>query len=201
MLEKYRNDGRIGCINGFNVMANMKSVQDSYFFTASSYIWGWGTWKRVWNLYDIQMKKWPEFRDNMKLEKIFGENKASKSKKKIFNNVWLGKVDTWDYQFSFLIYLNQLLCIQPYKNLIRNIGFDIEATHTLDIDSMYASRAIEDINFPLIHPEEVKREYHIEKWELENNSRIKKIYKIFKRITSLKAVKNNLYIIFRKINK
>ena len=201
LLETYRDDCRIGCINGFNVMANINRDQDSYFFTASPYIWGWGTWKRVWNLYDIQMKEWPEFRNNQQLEKIFGVNEVWKSKKKIFNNVWLGKINTWDYQFCFLIYLNELLCVQPYKNLIKNIGFDLEATHTLDITSEHATRAIEDINFPLIHPVEVKREYLIEKWELENNSKTKKMLRIFKRLINLKTINRNLYLIIRKLNK
>ena len=49
------------------------------------------------------------------------------------------------------------LAVHPYRNLICNIGFSKDATHTRDVKSIFANRPLEEMHFPLVHPERVWR--------------------------------------------
>ena len=69
--------------------------------------------------------------------------------------VYDGKIDTWDFQLSYLILKGSGKCIIPQTNLISNIGFGANATHTVDSNDKLANRVASDIAFPIRHPEKV----------------------------------------------
>jgi hypothetical protein len=58
---------------------------------------------------------------------------------------------TWDYQLQFACWLNEKLVIHPDRNLISNIGFGEQATHTTKTNWM-ASLPTVSMRFPLQHP-------------------------------------------------
>jgi len=47
-----------------------------------------------------------------------------------FDSVYEGRLDTWDFGWAFAMLLNQGVSVMPTGNLVSNIGFDSEATHT-----------------------------------------------------------------------
>ena len=49
---------------------------------------------------------------------------------RLYELTYRGKIDTWDYQWDFVCKINKGLSIIPKNNLITNIGFDKNATHT-----------------------------------------------------------------------
>ena len=49
---------------------------------------------------------------------------------KEFQTMKDNKLDTWDFQWAFTIWENNGLAILPNVNMISNIGFGLEATHT-----------------------------------------------------------------------
>ena len=70
---------------------------------------------------------------------------------KIFQAVHEGSIDTWDYQLTLAAWSQGMLAILPNVNLISNIGFGGEATHTHGV-SIYADMKVEPMYFPLRHP-------------------------------------------------
>jgi hypothetical protein len=48
----------------------------------------------------------------------------------VFKAMRSGMIDTWDYQVMFSAWRNGLVHIYPSKNLIVNLGYGAEATHT-----------------------------------------------------------------------
>ena len=60
LLEKYRNDSRIMQICGSNVLKDQVNIDDSYYFSKYGPIWGWASWRRAWQEYDVDMKLWAE---------------------------------------------------------------------------------------------------------------------------------------------
>ena len=70
---------------------------------------------------------------------------------KIFQDVSNGKIETWDYQWIYTVWINKGLSIMPNKNLVSNIGFGHEATHTTIEDSKLSKIPSQDLSFPLIH--------------------------------------------------
>ncbi len=132
LLEKYRNDERIWSITGTNF--NEKKLKGDYSYLFSKYpsLWGWATWKRVWQKYDVNIKKWPEIIKSKVMKKIIKDPLERRYWETVCNNLYYRNLpDTWCYQWSLACLLNNGLNIYPKSNLIKNIGFGNDATHTL----------------------------------------------------------------------
>jgi len=161
LLEKYRNDTRIWSISAHNQQEGIKNGIGSYYFSRYSHCWGWATWRRCWKEYDNDIKKWPEIKKNKILSNVFDNKRQYKYWEKIFDNIYYkSEPNTWDYQWSYICFLNSGLTIIPNINLINNIGFDNEATHTVkgqpktnNLELKMKKSGI----FPLSHPPQIIR--------------------------------------------
>ena len=162
LLERYKNDDRVMMISGNNFHNKDIECKYSYYFSRYSHIWGWATWSRAWQLYDVDIKQWPHQRDNKILDKIFNQEALSRLWEKIFDNVYKRKLDTWDYQWVYTCFLNNGLSIVPEVNLISNIGFDEGATHIKDANNKYAKLESFEIKFPLRHPPKVESDQKLD---------------------------------------
>ena len=158
LLEKYRFDERVGSVCGSSSLAAVSQGSDSYYFSLFPEIWGWGTWARVWKNYDVRIRDWPELRTSNLPVKLLETKRAAKFWKANLDDVYAGRIDTWDYQFSLLHWTRNLLSIVSTKNLVSNIGFGLKATHTLDPNSVFANKPAEDMQFPLTHPRIMARD-------------------------------------------
>ena len=152
MLERYRHDQRIGMISGDNFQFGRRYGDDSYYFSKYVHIWGWATWRDRWvGSYDVTMAKWPSICDEGRLTDMVGDARESKYWGKIFERVYRGGIDTWDYQWVFANWVNGRLNIVPNVNLISNIGFGHNATHTTGVSELENLKTT-PIKFPLSHP-------------------------------------------------
>lgn len=156
LLRKYRNDSRIMMIGGTNFQFNKNKSYNSYYFSRYFHIWGWASWKRAWKFYDVEMSFWPEIRKNGLLYDILQDKRIIKYWESIFNKVYNGYINTWDYQWVFSCWIQGGLSIIPNQNLISNIGFGQSGTHTTG-DNIFSKMSHFSINFPLKHPNYVIR--------------------------------------------
>jgi hypothetical protein len=157
LLARYRNDLRIMAISGDNFQVGRKRTTDSYYFSRHIHVWGWASWRRAWTRYDEQMRKWPELRDGGWLEDILGDHRAAAWWSRMYQDVYEGKIDTWDYQWQLAIWAQHGLVVLPNQNLVSNIGFTAQATHTAN-DSPLAELPTTPLDFPLQHPAWVIRD-------------------------------------------
>jgi len=150
LLAKYELDSRIGMISGNNFSPALYNADLSYSFSRHGLIWGWATWKRAWN----------EYLTGHQLSEIeIDLIKANISQNRRFAEYWWkgayaaiqGELDTWDYLWGVTRYKNNFLVIRPKVNLVANIGFGANSTHTGGkADKQY--EISEAISFPLKHP-------------------------------------------------
>ena len=152
LLEKYRDDERIMMVSGNNFQFGKRRTNYSYYFSKYFHIWGWATWKRAWNYYDVDMKSWPKIKDGRWLIDILKDKNAEKFWEKIFENTYRGTINTWDFQWVFSCWIQNGLAILPNVNLVKNIGFDGNATHTKGKNKQ-ANLSVNSIHFPLKNPE------------------------------------------------
>jgi hypothetical protein len=131
LLEKYRDDERIMMISGDNFQPEDKQFEDSYYFSKYVHIWGWATWRRAWQHYDVEMSSWKEFQDKGLLKDTCNDPIEAEYWLKIFNDVANNCIDTWDQQWVYTCWQQSGMSITPSVNLISNIGFRDDATHTL----------------------------------------------------------------------
>jgi len=135
MLQKYENDNRITHINGTSFVKKPIGCKDSYYYSKFFHVWGWATWRRAWENYDFNISTYPKFKDQNLISSLFTKNAIQQHWISNFNLVYTHQLDTWDYQWVYSNLTNHGLAIMPFKNLVSNIGFDEEATHTIDKNS------------------------------------------------------------------
>ena len=108
-----------------------RRTQYSYYFSRSWHGWGWATWRRAWQHYDLEMKQWEEVKANNLLQDILMDTQAAKYWTEKFQSTYDKLIDTWDYQWTFACWLQSGLSIIPDVNMISHIGFDADATHNV----------------------------------------------------------------------
>jgi hypothetical protein len=154
LLERYKDDIRVWNIGGYKPLY-LKGDKYSYNFSRFTHIWGWASWANRWKYYDATLSKYKENKDLLIDYEFFREDYENKSRNKILERVILGEIDTWDYQWNFTVRINNGLSIRPSVNLVGNVGFGDDATHTFVNDIEIESNKANDIIFPLMHPDNI----------------------------------------------
>ena len=152
LLDRYRRDSRIAYISGANLVEKYLKTNASYFFSQIGGIWGWATSGSEWQGYDRHLKEWPQLRSERMLEEIFDEPEAVAYSTQIFDAMHENRgANTWDYQWLYTCLKNNSLTAVSSVNLIANIGFGQDATHTTTEDArlMLTARSIDPLRHPL----------------------------------------------------
>jgi len=156
LLERYRNDEQVMHINGSNYLLGKEfNFKGSYYFSNLCHPWGWATWRRAWSKYDIEMKALDDFFTNNKLARITKNPDSVKHYKSVLKKTAIGEINTWDYQWFFCIWLHEGIALTPSKNLVSNIGFGQDATHTNYKYTRLSNMKRFEIK-PLVHPKDRK---------------------------------------------
>lgn len=123
LLEHYKGDERIGTLTGYQPFVGWKGFAGDWDFIRMPLIWGWATWRRVWQRYDPAIADWPQVKKAGLLQRLPGLSPpAQKRLHWLFQEAWSGKVDTWDYQLTYLLLREGQLTVIPRLNLIQNLG-------------------------------------------------------------------------------
>jgi hypothetical protein len=141
MLDKYKHDERVMTISGTNSQDGTLRGDASYYFSKYNHVWGWATWKRAWNFYDGNISFWPEMRKTDMWINKFQDQVERHYWEDIFDEVYNSseKWDAWDYPWTCCIWRMGGLNIMPNYNLVSNIGFGPDATHTKSIESEFSN--------------------------------------------------------------
>lgn len=160
LLNHYRNDESIFLISGDARGPESFGMKEDYGFCKYPLIWGWASWSRVWKNYDPELRDWPEQRDIF--PSLISDYKPTiKFWRTNFDKLYMNEIDTWDYQLTYLLQKNDGKCIVPKQNLVSNVGFGVDATHTFNVASKSANRPRFEINLPLNHSPSIESEIKI----------------------------------------
>jgi hypothetical protein len=129
-LEEYKNNKTVGMISGSNLVDYKYDSIYRNGYSRYINIWGWATWRDRWLLYN----------SNYSLTDISQLNQEMKNKtwilplerfywKNIFKHTFSFQT-TWDFYLQYLFFKNKYLSVYPSSNLVKNIGYDGDGTHT-----------------------------------------------------------------------
>ena len=155
LLERYNGDQRVGAISAMNLYDMQSDKSVSYHFNTHINIWGWATWKRVWQNYTVDISKYKDSRYDIVKRGLFTK-RAQFAALKAFDAVENG-LQTWDYQLGFLFMSLGLLVAVPKVKLVGNVGFtDNRGTNIAgyNFDAYYMLKR-GTMQFPLKHPLDV----------------------------------------------
>ncbi|MEP7338557.1 MAG: glycosyltransferase family 2 protein [Acidobacteriota bacterium] len=184
LLERYHQDERVMAISGDNFLFGNQRIEYSYYFSRYPHVWGWATWRRAWQNYDARILDWPQMREQDWLHRMFQDRAAVKFWQNAFQSVYEGRIDTWDYQWTYACWRHGGLTALPNANLISNIGFGLDATHTR-CRGRFSNMTVTPLAFPLSHPSEVARDEQADAYTQRQNfnlSLLGKARRVIKRI-------------------
>jgi hypothetical protein len=166
MLEMYRGDERVMDVTGTNAQKRWKDDRQDYHFSFHGLIWGWATWDDAWDEYDPEMSLWdnPELRERVR--DVVADDAQYRYTKRLYDDVYRGELDTWDYQWGFARQRNSGLSVVPSRNLVTNIGFESGTFHEDAEGDPRANLPTHGLDFPIernpfVAPDrEYDRRYH-----------------------------------------
>jgi predicted O-methyltransferase YrrM len=136
----------------------------SYYYSMYHDPWGWATWRRAWKLCDHELKQWRLFLSSDGLQSVSdGDTKFEGYWRSIFEAMYQGRIDTWDYPFMFSQFAQRGLTCRPCINMVTNIGHEPEATHTKNPLNPLANLPNFEMSFPLRHPVMMIRDFGADK--------------------------------------
>ena len=154
MLTRYWGNNEVMVVGATTYHDNYP-CQDSYLF--SKYFTGgaWATWRRAWEGFSFDLETANEKQFKRIIRKQFYSSAETnwwvRKLKEIKNDT--GKKSYWDYQMQIHLLIHNGVAIRPQKNMISNIGFDPEGTHTHQNDSR-GDREVFSC-YPLTHPAQI----------------------------------------------
>jgi hypothetical protein len=163
LLDQYKDDDRILSISGTTFQPASRKDPNSYYFSQYPHIWGWASWRRAWKLYDVDIKSWQDIRDHQKLANLISDPQVRLYWHNKFQKIYHKKIDTWDFQLIFASFIHNGLHIIPNQNLVSNIGFNLDATHTKK-RSKLADRLTNTMIFPLNNPDSISQDIKADKF-------------------------------------
>lgn len=139
LLERYADVDSVMHISGCNFQPKSRVYPGSYYFSKFSYVWGWASWRRAWVHYQADVQTYPEFKKLSGLASISKDPMVQAYWDSILTKAVNGQLTTWDYQWTYSIWANNGLSINPSKNMISNIGFGNAAATNTKGNSVWAN--------------------------------------------------------------
>ena len=125
-LEKYQNDDRVISIHGY-VYPVDQDLPETFFLKGAD-CWGWGTWRRGWNLFNPDGQQLLDEIVRRDLSRDFDFNFSSNYCEMLEEQI-AGKNDSWAIRWYASAFLADKLTMYPGRSLVHNIGNDGSGTH------------------------------------------------------------------------
>jgi hypothetical protein len=86
----------------------------------------------------------------------------------------MGQIEAWDYQWTYSLWREGQVSIIPSQNLVVNIGFDADATHTISPDFLGANLSYGSLKPPYVFPPTRAVAVDLDRKVLESHVKIQK---------------------------
>ena len=177
VLNCYRDNLTVGTVAGTSRVRGHMPSPFSYDFSRDLRIWGWATWARTWKGFsqsgDLE-RPWDSDEHGEVVAGLRGGRKRAVARMLRESHT----VDSWALPFLGHVMSRRYLHVVPEKNLVENIGFGRESTHT-KFENFVEQVPAEEMPFPLRHPKTVAHNPDIDSVEARQDARFALRYVFF----------------------
>jgi len=164
LLERYREDPRVGVISGSSRLRGKRVSPYSYDFSADVRIWGWATWARTWNPF-VDAGDLDAVWSSDDVEAVVGSLPSGARRGSVRTMMSkAAELDSWAMPFVVHCLRRAYANPVPANNLVTNIGFGSLSTHT-KFESYVAEVPASAMTFPMGHPPDVAINRALDEWE------------------------------------
>lgn len=162
LLERFRDDSRIGSVCGSLSVPSIPPIDGDYFFSRYNLFTGWATWRRAWRLYDDDMLPVADGSVDDILAATFEQQRARWYWRYVLRRTHAGMIDSWGYRWMLSCWANSMMAAFSRSTLVENVGFGDDATNTRG-QAWYFRQRIGELPAPLSHPRYVCRNATIDR--------------------------------------
>jgi hypothetical protein len=176
-LNKYEYETSVMQVSGYMFPVKAFANRNEAMFLPFSSSWGWATWKRAWDYFNLDASGWEVLRTNKQIQNRFNLD-GSYDYFQMLQMQMAGKIDSWAIRWYWSIFNKNGYVLFPAQSYVSNIGFDLTGTHKnivgrwlLQIETYLPSSS----NFSLPIDIDVKEdEYHLVKKTIKsmNNKKL-----------------------------
>jgi hypothetical protein len=124
-LVQFKNNEKVISIHGYSFP--VVTISDAYFLRGAD-CWGWATWKRGWDLFELDGNKMLQAITENNLSDTF-DFEGSYPYTEMLRNQVEGKINSWAIRWYASAFLQNKLTLYPGKSLVQNIGTDGSGTN------------------------------------------------------------------------
>lgn len=180
LLETHEDNKQIFAIQG-NFFGSDNPINSSYVYSKNFYMWGWASWADRWHRVDLDVTDPNAVLSSLK-RRWLGSNLVVRKywSDKLMDQI-SGKIDSWGYPATFHCFKNQLYNLSPNVNLVKNIGFDGNSTHTRNMWCGQDHSVFGNMKWPLVHPSQYEGSENVATCEVKWRIQIPSFY-LFRRL-------------------
>ena len=140
-LERYALEEKIFQISAYMFNVRELSARSEGLFLPLTVSWGWATWQRAWNNFDLQAKGWDQLQVDHELRRRFNLD-GNYNYAQMLENQMSNRIDSWAIRWYWSVFRAGGLVLFPPRSLVENIGMDGSGTHGRGILSHYKSKDV-----------------------------------------------------------
>lgn len=125
-LDIYEEEEKVVSIHGY--LYPLKTIQPETFFIKGADCWGWATWKRGWDLIEMDGEKLFKMIVEQKKQYEFNMD-GSYNFVNMLKDQIAGRNNSWAIRWYASAFLKDKLTLYPGISLLKNIGFDSSGVH------------------------------------------------------------------------
>jgi len=168
LLEHYKDNEQVSVITGNNFQNGIKRGKASYYFSKYNHCWGWASWRRAWSLYQGNLPFWLDWQNSTEWKRKLPDYAERQYWKKIFDQVYRDEIDSWAYPWTASIWYQGGLTVTPNVNLVSNIGFGKDSTHTSNTSDPSAFMPVQPTG-NLNHPQDIHHDVNADRYVFNNH--------------------------------
>ena len=128
-LNRFATNEKVFQIVGYTVPVNNEFKNAATFLPFSS-TWGWGTWSRAWNYFERSPRDYVVLKTDQKICRKFNLDNSFPYSDMLISQMEKG-IDSWGITWWWAVFKQKGVCLFPDRTLVANIGFGVDATHTI----------------------------------------------------------------------
>ncbi len=126
-FEKYQDNKKVYSVSGYSWPINLPEDEYDVYGCGRISSWGWGTWKDRWEQYGTDNNILTRLKEDQEKSRYFAAW-GSDCEQTLLDRI-AGVNDSWAVYWALIVIENKGICVNPYKSLIHNIGFDGTGVH------------------------------------------------------------------------
>ena len=132
LLPRHAEDQEVMNISAASFQPGVARGDGDYYPSKYAHCWGWATWRRAWQHYRDDLSGFEPVLTDKTLHKTEDEQAYWQI---IYQRCVAGEVNSWAYRWMFSCWLKRGVGLIPNVNMVTNVGFTDDGTHTTAGDS------------------------------------------------------------------